>query len=233
MSIPRDIVNELLDPDIRENNYPPIMLIRVVMLKYLRKSFYGRAPGDYKWSDTEELTEIIIKDYISEEDLSIATRPIVAVGRGPAVPMELGMNNSMISYDMSTDSSEHLDLTSIPLQFIAVGNNLMESEYIASIVYGMLRYFKPLIRQLGIADIRGFRIDPTQPSTNFAQEGKVEAYKTIVHCNSKLYDGWRMRWKTDREMGDHAVRTGVDRRSNKIPPVTLDGYTINADTDND
>lgn len=220
-----------LDSDLRDNNYPPSILVRVVFLSYLKEAFSGRRSEDYKYDPSPELTEIILKDSFNKNEDKISKKPMIILSRGPLSPLDSGIHNNIL--DFSPDGSErHVDqlLTSVAFQCIAT--NIIESEYIASIVFGMLRYFRDDIRSKGFVGINNFRMDPPDISPYSSQDGQIEGFQTNVHCQVRMYDRWTVRWKTDEELEEYRQRTGVDPRRINIPPEIVNNIVVRSNIKN-
>ena len=211
-----------LDEDIRNNTYPPAILVRVVFLNYLRQAYATRPIGDLKYNEDDEQTEIIIKESATLNDVAVQKRPAILITRGSMTPMNMGMNNSQNFFDVHTLTSRHIDLLTTSLGFSCISPLMLESESIASTVFGVIRYYKEDIRERGIVQIRGLRIDPPEPLEIFHSETKFEAVRTNVQAQVFTYDKWVMRPKTDAEIQDYVERTGKDPRGYNVPLNTVE-----------
>lgn len=221
-----ELYPELLDTDLKANSYPPIILVRLMLMKYLRFSFYGRREGDYKWNNNDIASEVLIQDVFPENDTVIGKKPLIIISRGTVVPLDRGIDNNMLMMDMSKDTSTHVDLLSVPIQISCIAGNITVSEYLASIVYGTFKYFKKDLMMMGLVSLKGFRIDSPQPSRFHNSETKIDAMETNVSMQIMVQENWKLRWKTDAEMQEYFERTGIDMRGNKIPPVGYQDITI-------
>lgn len=220
VSIPSDhFIPELLDPAVRDDLYPPTILPRVVILKFLRLQFFGMKEGNFRWDRDENTTEILIKETMPEKG-RIIKRPTIVVSRGVAVPSELGLSGGLTNFNLGVDSENYSDVMNMPMQISCVSSKEMESEILANVAYNILRGFKKNLMELGLTAINRFRIDPTQPLNYQGSEAKYEAFTTNINMQVAIQHSWKIRWKTHEEMEAYYQRTGIVADKNKTPPVT-------------
>lgn len=219
---------EKLDPAVRNYEYPYPVLFRIVFINFLRRNFYGAYLGGYKYDPDETKTEVIIKDGHGDTETP-GKRPAIMIHRGDLQALDQGYNNNLLTEDWSSDSSSHADLLITSLTVQCFEKNAILSEYLANLVFCMIRYHKKELNGLGIAKLSDFTMSAPQKSAY--GEGDTETSPTTYYCNVSmqvfLQQSWKMRWKTREEMEEFIKRTGMDPTTSNIPPEILQGVETN------
>lgn len=225
---------EKLDEDVREYNYPYPVLFRVVIINFLRECFYGAAVGGYKYDPDDSKTEVVIKDGAGET-AAPGKRPAVMINRSEIVPLDKGMGNNMVFSNFNTGSSQHSDWLITNIIISCFEQNSLLSEYLANIVFSMLRYHKKELNSLGISKIRDFSIGVPQksPYGDGDTETKITSFRCDVSMQIHLQQSWKLRWKTREEIQDYIERTGMDSTTSNVPPKIFQGADITTETEDE
>jgi len=210
---------EKLDEDIREYNYPYPVLFRIAIINFLRECFYGAAVGGYKYDPDETKTEVIVKDGAGETSTP-GKRPAIMINRSEIVPYDRTMGNNLLFSNFNTGSSQHSDWLITNIIISCFEQNSLLSEYLANIVFSMLRYHKKELNDLGISKIRDFSIGVPQKSGygDGDTETKITSFRCDVSAQIHLQQSWKMRWKTREEILEYIERTGTDPTTSNVPP---------------
>jgi len=143
----------------REND--PLYYFTALFLSFIQGIFKQRPEGSYKYSEDENLTEIVITDQVSNTKETV---PRVITVRGPAQFMTM-FTDDMTSMSMKTDERKRTALISIPMTINCIAKIGPEAQELAFFVSHNIWSHRILLQQFGIHKIdRNFSLSPETPT---------------------------------------------------------------------
>lgn len=141
-------------PDPQGLGEDPYLYFTKVYLTYLQGLFRQFPSGSFKWSDSEEDTEIMITDQAPVPRDRIEQRPALVTMRGPA--QFAGMTlDQLRGVDRSTGAREHTDLVACTMTINCIAKNGLQAQRLGWIVQRFIGIAngKRLLQQAGIFKI--------------------------------------------------------------------------------
>ncbi len=139
----------------------PLYYFTAIFLSFLQGLFKQRPEGSYKYSEDENLTEIIISDQVSNTKETV---PRIIAARGPSQIMTMFMDD-MTSLSMKTEERKRTSLISIPMTINCIAKIGPEAQELAFFVAHNIWAHRFLLNQWGIHKIdRNFSISPESPT---------------------------------------------------------------------
>jgi len=147
-------------PDIpRERD--PLFFFTLLFLSFIQGLFKQRPEGEYKYSEDENITEIIIADQVTAAKETV---PRIITARGPANYMTLFCDD-MVKRSMRTDERKRTSLISIPMTINCISKMGVEAQELAFFIAHNIWSHRILLQQHGIHKIdRNFSISPETPT---------------------------------------------------------------------
>lgn len=128
-------------PDPQGFGEDPYLYFTKVYLTYLQGLFRQRPSGDWRWSESQDDTEIMITDQSPIPRDRVEERPAIVTMRGPT--QFAGMTlDQLRSVDRKTGTREHTDLVTCTMTLNCIAKNGIEAQRLGWIVQ----------RHLGIAN---------------------------------------------------------------------------------
>jgi hypothetical protein len=144
--------------------YTPLRHVRVLILSFLQGLFAEAPTGNYRWSDDDELTELIIRDENPIRTDTLGQRPAISLTMGPIQFYSLGMDD-MFSYDAAIDRK--VKIVNIPgtLSLNCCSRVDLEAHDLAWVISEHIWLLRELLLKAGFFEIgRGIQINPPTPA---------------------------------------------------------------------
>ncbi len=158
----------------------PLEQIRTAYAAFVQGLFRSAPPG-YRWSPSEESSEILITDENPVHLSVLGQRPGVSFTRGPVQTMNLGIDD-MASFDFRTGSKRKSILISGVMSINCMSRVDIESEQIAWVISEQLWMNRLLMMQCGFYDVgRSWVVGSPSPAGSLVEgDGGHEVYATVV-----------------------------------------------------
>lgn len=147
-------------PDIKRES-DPLFYFTLLFLSFIQGLFKLRPSGSYKFSEDEQLTEIIIADQVTAAKETV---PRIITARGPAQFMTMFCDD-MTRRSMKTDERKRTSLLSIPMTINCIAKSANEAQELAFFVAHNIWTHRILLQQHGIHKIdRNITLSPETPT---------------------------------------------------------------------
>ena len=113
---------------------------------FLRGLFKDQEPGNYKWDDDLQQSEIVITDHSPVNLDVVEKRPAIVTIRGAAQWANLGLGQRL-HVDFQTGRETKQDLLSCNMTFACLSREGVEAQRLAWIIFSYLPLFKPMIQR--------------------------------------------------------------------------------------
>lgn len=220
-----------LDKEILKGKYPPAILIRLLCLRLTREFFFGR--NDFRYLTDPKQTAIIIKDgFLVEEDVK-QKKPAIVLNRASQITeTNVFTDDLMVEKPVSEEQTKsRLLLTN--LVFNCISTKDLEAELIASIVYGMLRYFNKQFTLRGLQQLSQITLGQRAGVEGVITGTQFEAINYPVFCRVAFQDTWRISLMTEEDIARFEEFTGRSIRGLNIPPHDMKGFTLRTKIDSE
>jgi hypothetical protein len=148
-------------PPVPERWRDPLYYFTLLFLAFLQGIFKNREEGSYKWSEDEELTEIVIADQITNFKETV---PRVITARGPIQFIQLFCDD-MVTRKLTKNERKRTSLISIPMTINVIAKIGIETQELAFFIAHNIWAHRILLQQHGIHKIdRNFSISPETPT---------------------------------------------------------------------
>lgn len=139
----------------------PLYYFTLLWLSFLQGLFKERDEGSYKWSDDDELTEIVIADQITNVKETV---PRIITARGPAQFVTLFCDD-MVRRSLKKNERKRTALISMPMTFNIIAKIGVEAQELAFFTAHNIWAHRVLLQQHGIHKIdRNFSMSPETPT---------------------------------------------------------------------
>lgn len=140
--IPRNSNTEFCVPDDR------LYLATRAWLIFLQGLFKSRPRGQYKWSENEDETEILIFDQEATDVPPNNLRPIITTVRGSATTAGHA-RDGVISQDFAEENRVYADTIATSMTFNCIAREGVEAQALAYNIMMMIPVFKKSLLRLG------------------------------------------------------------------------------------
>jgi len=173
-------------PQALERWRDPLYYFTLLYLSFLQGIFKQREEGNYRWSEDEELTEIIIADQVTNVKETV---PRIITARGPAQFMQLFCDD-MVTRQLKRDERKRTALISIPMTFSIIAKIGVETQELAFFTAHNIWAHRILLQQHGIHKIdRNFSMSPETP-TNAIFAPEVVPEGVMISLVVPFYIRW-------------------------------------------
>ena len=158
----------------------PLEQIRTAYVSFVQGLFRSAPPG-YRWSESEESTEILITDENPVHLSVLGHRPGVTFTRGPVQTFNLGIDD-MAEYDFRTGAKRKSLLISGTMSISCLSRVDIEAEKLGWVIAEQLWMNRKLMMECGFYDIgRSFVVGPPSPAGSLVKgDGGHEVYAAVV-----------------------------------------------------
>lgn len=212
---------------------PLYHFIRVYVL-FLQGLFKQFPTGSYKWSDDENLSEIVITDQVPIPKDRIEQRPAIVTMRGQAQFGNLTLDQ-MRTINARTGMKERTDLVACTMSLNCIAKMGPEAQRIGWIVMRHIRDFRVMLQRAGFHQIGdNLSIGPeSPPGTIISGEGDLEA--SMVTVFSPFFFQWTERTtplyapvaqSIELHLQAGLLNTPVDSTAKEQARLVLQGPTV-------
>jgi hypothetical protein len=160
----------------------PLYFFTRVFLLFLQGLFEQFDTGYYKWSENEELSEIMITDQVPIPRNKVEQKPQIVTMRGPAQFANLSLDQ-MRAVNSRTGEKERTDLVSCTMTINCIARNGVEAQRLAWIAMRHIRTFKNLLQRAGMHKVGDeVQLGPESPPGSFVSESDPEWVMITVFC---------------------------------------------------
>lgn len=153
-------ISTLTPPD-AERARDPLYHYTLLFLAFLQGLFKQREEGNFRYSDDEELTEIVIADQITATKETV---PRIITARGPAQIIPLVLDD-MVKKNSLIDSRKRTVLVGIPMTFNCIAKLGTEAQELTFFIAHNIWAHRILLQRWGIHRIdKNFSISPETPT---------------------------------------------------------------------
>ena len=139
----------------------PLFYFTLLFLSFIQGLFKQRPEGEYKYSEDENITEIIIADQVTAAKETV---PRIITARGPANYITLFCDD-MVKRSLKKDERKRTSLLSIPMTINCIAKLGIEAQELAFFIAHNIWSHRVLLQQHGIHKIdRNFSISPETPT---------------------------------------------------------------------
>ena len=139
----------------------PLFYFTLLFLSFIQGLFKQRPEGEYKYSEDENITEIIIADQVTAAKETV---PRIITARGPASYITLFCDD-MVKRSLKKDERKRTSLISIPMTINCIAKLGIEAQELAFFIAHNIWSHRVLLQQHGIHKIdRNFSISPETPT---------------------------------------------------------------------
>jgi hypothetical protein len=149
------------------NNDDALYTATRAWLLWLQGLFSTRPSGEYKWSQNQQETEIVIADQYPDKEERTNTRPKIITSRGPASFMSSSVNQAM-DISPSSNRTRYADLVGTTIVLSILAKEGLEAQRLAYTVFRLIPVFKASIARLGNIHFIGNNIT-IGPESGFGQ----------------------------------------------------------------
>ncbi len=133
------------------------LFVKKIILNFLQRQF---SAFDLKWDRNFKNTQIFILDQFAYSLGSMDLSPAIIVRRGPLREQVLGISDGLLSTDVIEGSAKRTFLLNGSMQLNCIGKMGIEAEYIANVVFNLIKGYK---KQIGYHSISNLTIGPETP----------------------------------------------------------------------
>lgn len=179
-------------PPLESHGEEPLYHATRVYVLFLQGLFKQFTEGQYKWSDDETISEIVITDQVPLPRDRVEQRPAIVVMRGPAQFGNTSLD-TMRTVDVRTGMKERTDLISCTMSINCIAKMGPEAQRIGWIVMRHLKDFRVMLQRAGFHQLGDqLQIGPeSPPGAIMPGEGDPEAVMVTVY--SPFYIQWTER----------------------------------------
>jgi len=196
----------------------PLFHYTRIYLLFLQGLFQQFPSGCYRWSPSEDDTEIMITDQAPIPRDRIEQRPAIVTMRGPAQYANISLDQ-MRNVDSQTGMKERTDLVACTMTLNCMAKVGIEAQRIAWIVMRHIRTFKTLIQKSGFHKIGdNLSVGPESPAGSLVQpEPDSELVNVVVQ--SPFFFQWTERvTPTDAPLVQNIE---AHMRAGTLPPAAI------------
>jgi len=113
--------------------YTPLQALRELFIGFLHGLFNGAPKGAYHWEESDDTTEIFIRDEATVAEETLGGRPLITIVRGPIQFHSLGLDD-MLKYEADIDKKTKTVLVPGTMTLNCCSRVSLESEQIAWVV---------------------------------------------------------------------------------------------------
>lgn len=187
--------------------------IKNTALRFLQIVYGERPPGNYRYDNSEELTEIkIVDQYAFQLDASENKPAIVAI-RGPISWGNIGLTHGMQTAQMRTSTTERTDLLRGSVGFSCISRVGLEAEQLASDVFNLFKYFKTTLMRFGFFTVESVNLGPEQL---VEVEGEPKLFLVSVLMQCQVQDRWMLGPKSAAELRKVVLDGLTDREGEEL-----------------
>jgi hypothetical protein len=155
----------------------PLFHFTKVFVKFLQLVFANFPPGDYRWAQDLETTELVITDQGSVNKDVVEKRPCISCMRGDANWLNVSMDQFK-SFDFDTGKRTHTDLVSASMIYNCVSREGLEAQRLAWIAGYATRVLKRNLLRTGMHRVgENVGYSPEQDADQLIQD--VKGYKLV------------------------------------------------------
>ena len=173
-----------------ERRYGQHRFLVQMTLEFLQMWYGSREPGDHKYLDDEQETEILIHDKSSFKLESMGRLPAVVTHRKPVRSTKGSGINRLQSVNMRTGKKVFMDRSAGQVAIHVISEDGMEAEDLAGEIFEFFSSLHDSLRKLGL-----FSIDVV----DIGEERKIlvssEERRTVVTVS--LMASWQRVWSTE------------------------------------
>lgn len=141
----------------------PVYHASRLCIVFLQELFRNAPEGCFRWSESEEFTDIMITPSAPIHLRVLNKRPAIVLIRSGVSFADLGLDN-LRSEDLRTGARTHTDLASGNFTFNCISRNRVEAEYMAWIVARHIMILRRILMQAGFHEIgHNMQIAPPSP----------------------------------------------------------------------
>lgn len=130
----------------------PLRELRAMFVNFVQGLFAGAPPGEYRWVDDDDNTELVITNEMKIDPEVIMRRPGISFTRGPAQFYSLGIDDLM-EYDMDIERKTKSALVPGTMNINCISRVMLECEDIAWWVAEYIWILRDLIIAQGLFDV--------------------------------------------------------------------------------
>lgn len=139
----------------------PLYYYTLLFLAFIQGLFKNRSEGSFKYSEDEELTEIVIADQITNTKETV---PRIITARGPAQIIPIALDD-MVTKKSRIDERKRTVLISIPMTFNCIAKIGVEAQEITFFLAHNIWAHRVLLQKWGIHRIdKNFSMSPETPT---------------------------------------------------------------------
>lgn len=130
----------------------PLRELRAMFVNFVQGLFAGAPPGEYRWLEDENSTELVITNEMKIDPAVIMRRPGISFTRGPAQFYSLGIDDLM-EYEMDIERKTKSALVPGTMNINCISRVMLECEDIAWWVAEYIWILRDLIMAQGLFDV--------------------------------------------------------------------------------
>lgn len=127
----------------------PLLHVTRIFLLFLQGLFKQLEEGDWKWSEDEQLSEIVITDQVPVPRDRIEQRPAIVTMRGPVQFLNLSLDQ-VLTVDPHTGMKHRKDLCACTMSLNCIAKSGIEAQRMGWFVMSSIRNFKTLLQRAGL-----------------------------------------------------------------------------------
>jgi len=163
----------------------PVDRIKDTVLSGMQ-AFFGKLNSRFHWDSDEKETGVMIVDKYALNLESVDRVPIIATSRGPITKLSRTLDD-IKSINMSTGDKQRMDLLQCPLNIGCYSKEGLDSERLASIVFGLFLMFREQFRRNDLWDV----INPVLGEEQIVKaDSEIEYSITPVTMTVLISESW-------------------------------------------
>lgn len=136
-------------PEPQGRGEDPLFHFTRLFILFLQGLFKQFPEGSYRWSEDEQLSELVITDQVPVPRDRIEQRPAIITMRGPAQFSNLSLDQ-MRTVDDKTGMKERSDLVACTMSINCIAKQGLEAQRLGWAVMSNIRNFKTLLQRAGL-----------------------------------------------------------------------------------
>lgn len=183
----------------------PLFHASRLCIVFLQELFRNAPEGDFRWSESEEFTNIVITPTAPIKLRVLNKRPAIVLIRSGVGFAGLGLDN-LREEDLKTGLRTHTDLASGNFTFNCISRQRVEAEYLAWIVTRHIMILRRLLMRSGFHEVgSNMQISPPSPPGAIIS-GDTEAEMVNVATTTPF----RFQWTDTIQEKDLALHRKVE-----------------------
>lgn len=136
-------------PEPQGRGEDPLFHFTRLFVSFLQGLFKQFPNGDYKWSEDEQLSEIVITDQVPVPRDRIEQRPAIVTMRGPVQFGNMSLDQ-VRNVDARNGMKERTDLVACTMSLNCIAKQGLEAQRLGWLVMSSIRNFKTLLQRGGL-----------------------------------------------------------------------------------